>query len=594
MSRPTKRFAALLVAGVALAPTLAGCGQSDPTKAPSQGAGTTPTTPEPAATVAALPEAIDYNDPKELAAALQSLGVETPAYERAGTERSVVTGVAFPTWPTGEVRKAGLSTFRVDVNTSYDGKGALKFFEGKRELYSTPFSPTGTRTVQKIPAVVLESLKTGDKVTWGVYFENKRQKPITVDFTVTEKAPATKKVAELEAKKGLSDLGRMIAKAQVLKNYSFLSEALVAYVGVVEADESVTSVYADIVDCLRRLKLKNTPLFEHAQLRMTSTVSPARKAFAGGISGGSIASGGPSSGDIPSGLPGGMAPIGPTKVGKTGTGSGKSGLQQGGTGIPPPPSSTTPGATPGGDPAADAASGGKSLEQLMATARALKEAASQARNRANFASDAAAEAKKAADKAQLEADGKKAMAVGLQAKADEARAKAADPTLTPEQKQAFLEEAGNYDAQAAEWRAKAEEAAAVAGEKRLHADTLAKDAERLSREADALEQNANSMPVLPGTGPTSDPMAPAPLSELSHAQKVAMAQKLVQAAQANVAAAEQRVKDAKQGVHAAMGGSPAEKLAAAKELEAAKAGLEAATEAANQAHEALGALQQGP
>ena len=51
MERPTKRFAAVLVAGVAgLAPTLAGCGQSEPSKTTNQGANASSSTEPVAAT----------------------------------------------------------------------------------------------------------------------------------------------------------------------------------------------------------------------------------------------------------------------------------------------------------------------------------------------------------------------------------------------------------------------------------------------------------------------------------------------------------------------------------------------------------------
>lgn len=358
MERPTKRFAAVLVAGVAgLAPTLAGCGQSEPSKTTNQGANASSST-EPSASTASLPDSIDYNNPKELAAALSALGVETPAVEPITPERGVVDGLAFPTWPSGDVRKAGLRTFRVDVSPSFDGKAFLKFFQGKKELYSAPFEPSKTTTVETIPAVVVESLKTGDRVTWGVYFDKKSAKPITLDFTIVDKVQAAKKVGEIDANKGLTVLGRMITKAQALKNYSFLSEALMTYVEIVKTDDSITSVYADMVDCLRRLKLKNTPLFQDAQMKMTTNPSPSRKGFGGGLNGG-LASGGPGAGDIPSGNQGKMAGVGPTAVAKT-SGANKGGLKQGGSGLPPIP--TVPGTPTPTDPVSDPTAGSQDAD----------------------------------------------------------------------------------------------------------------------------------------------------------------------------------------------------------------------------------------
>ncbi len=586
MERPTKRFAAVLVAGVAgLAPTLAGCGQSEPSKTTNQGANASSST-EPSASTASLPEAIDYNNPKELAAALSALGVETPAVDPITPERGVVDGLAFPTWPSGDVRKAGLRTFRVDVSPSFDGKAFLKFFQGKKELYSAPFEPAKTTTIETIPAVVVESLKSGDKVTWGVYFEKKSAKPITLDFTVVDKAAATKKVGELDANKGLTALGRMITKAQALKNYSFLSEALMTYVEVVKTDDSVTSVYADMVDCLRRLKLKNTPLFQDAQMRMTTNPSPSRKGFGGGLNGG-VAGGGPGSGDLPTGNQGKMAGVGPTAVAKT-SGANKGGLKQGGSGLPPIP--TVPGTPTPTDPTADPTAGSQDAEHQNMVNQ-LRAAALSARNRAEQAEKAATEAKKQADEAQATADAQAAKAAEFAAKAEAARNEAKDMTngLNEEQRASKMQQADAFERAAADAKAQADAAAALAADAAKRAEHLQQQAQLADRDADKIEQQAQDA----GGGPPTNggKMVPPVLPpKVDFQAQFDAAQKAVQTAQQGLATAEKRVQDAQVAWDAAQGGTPEAMLAAKTELDAALAAQAAAGATLDTATKALNAL----
>lgn len=587
MERPTKRFAAVLVAGVAgLAPTLAGCGQTEPSKSTNQGASTSSST-EPVSSTASLPDSIDYNNPKELAAALSALGVETPAVEPITPERGVVDGLAFPTWPSGDVRKAGLKTFRVDVSPSFDGKAFLKFFQGKKELYSAPFEPAKTTTVETIPAVVVESLKSGDRVTWGVYFDKKGAKPLTLDFTIVDKAPAAKKVAEIDGNKGLTALGRMITKAQALKNYSFLSEALMTYVEIVKTDDSITSVYADMVDCLRRLKLKNTPLFQDAQMRMTTNPSPSRKGFGGGLNGG-LASGGPGAGDVPSGNQGKMTGAGPMAVAKT-SGQNKGGLKQGGSGLPPIP--TVPGTpTPTTDPAADPAAGNQDAEHAAAMNQ-LRAAALAARNRADQAQKAADEAKKLADAAQATADAEAAKAADFAAKAEAARNEAKDMTngLTDAQRQNKMDEAAALDRAAADAKAAADAAAQSATEAAKRAENLAQQAMLADRDADKIEKQAND--ALGGVpSPKTTPVMPTMPVKPDMQTQLADAQKAVQTAQSALAAAEKRVQDAQVAWDAAQGGTPEAILAAKNELDAAQAAQAAAGAALDDATKALNTL----
>ena len=286
-ARMTKRYAAMLVAGAAgMATALSGCGGSEPSKtAGTSSTSTASTSGAPALATVALPATVDLNNPAEVAAVLKTLGVETPATEPLGTDRSGgADGVAFPTWPAGEVRKAGLATYRIDASGSYADDGTLKFMKGGKTLYEAAFKPTREQTEAAIPAAVTDALKVGDTVTWGVWFANKKMKPVTVSFTVVDKPAVTKAEAKFSADKSLDPVVRSLAMAQMLQNYRLYSEAVSVYSGVLAVDGRISSVYKPIADSLASLKLKGTPLFDLAKSRMVSSGGSAVRPTGGGES----------------------------------------------------------------------------------------------------------------------------------------------------------------------------------------------------------------------------------------------------------------------------------------------------------------------
>ena len=273
-ARKMNRYAAMLVTGAAgLATTLAGCGGPEPSKTagtPTSSSSTTSSTASATTAKAAnvLPATIDINSSSELASALNTLGIETPATAPIGTDRAGgAEGVAFPTWPSGDVRKEGLSTYRIDAPESYGDDGTLKFMRGNTALYEVAFKPEHVKTQAAIPQDVMRAVKAGDTITWGVYFANKKQKALTVSFKVVVKPQVAKAEAKLEGDT-VAGVVRDLARAQLLKNYGFYSEALSIYTGVVDQDSRITSVYTPMADCLHSLKLVNTPLFDLAKSSM--------------------------------------------------------------------------------------------------------------------------------------------------------------------------------------------------------------------------------------------------------------------------------------------------------------------------------------
>lgn len=593
MHKPTKRFAAMLVAGVAgMAPALAGCGGEQPKTVASNN----PTAP---AADSSLPATVDFNNREDLAKALASVGVESGTYEVERDRASGPDGLAFPTWPSGEVRKPGLKTYRVDVSPSFEGKATLRFSLGKKVLYEIPFDPTSVTTEQALPPAVAEGVKKGDVVTWGVYFADKKQKPATVSFTVIEKPAATKKVGELDANKSLSRMAREVAKAQALHNYSLLSEALITYATIAKEDARISSVYAPMMDCLRRLKLKNTPLFEEAKLRATSDTSPLRGDFAG--RGGDI--------DLSKPAPVIVPPVASNKpdIKKSPDVAAKNGA--GGVGITPQP---TPEPTkPVDEPAATPTN---LLDSARATAAALNQAAKDARQRADLMNRNAAMLKKDADAQQTEATRLAQEAADLLKKMQEMEAKAQDMTngLTDGERQNLVEQAqalgqtvdaAKAAADAAAQRAlEAAQRAEALGHKAGQAEADARQAEKHA--ADAVGTASGFPPVSPSTMDPKNPDAGSTGKDFG--QYVDGLRSLVNAAQAGVEVAQKRATDAQVAVDAARGAfeaaqaaetatpgtyTPAQLQALQNQVESAQQELGAAQQALGAAGETLAGAQ---
>ena len=80
------------------------------------------------------------------------------------------------------------------------GDGFIEFKKGRKTLYREPFSPDYEVTVMAIPEEVRDALKTNDKVTWGITF-NDRRKGITTKFKVVKKGQVERKLEKLQKSK---------------------------------------------------------------------------------------------------------------------------------------------------------------------------------------------------------------------------------------------------------------------------------------------------------------------------------------------------------------------------------------------------------
>jgi hypothetical protein len=262
------------VLGLAAAFAVAACDSKEPAK--SSG----PTSPQELAL-------LDVNDPASLDSLAKEFGIEVQPFEMPSVHRGASEAVAFLMYPSGEVRKDGLATYRVDVGEDYRNDGTLQFREGKKVLWKgqSAFNPARAETVSNLPKEVLDAVKAGDTVTWGIFFEDKR-KPIKTEFRVVDKTQVAKKLGEFANSKSFKKQAeplQQLAKASLFQNYGLHSEALATYLDVVAKNPDFQQAHQGIVASLRRLDLTDAPLFA----REMGKVVPTKPRLAGGgVSGG--------------------------------------------------------------------------------------------------------------------------------------------------------------------------------------------------------------------------------------------------------------------------------------------------------------------
>src|SRR5205814_883185 len=219
---------------------------------------------------------------------------------------------------------------------------------------------------------------------------------------VVEKGQVTKAISKFEADRknaSQSPLVRTLVRAKILQNHSLCSEALADYLGVVETHPSIPDAWRYIVECMRRLDLKKTPLFEEALAQMSSAVGIHRPE--------PLVAGGPGtgvrpadSGRAPPGAGGAMSGGG---VGPSDPGTPPGGMQ--GPPVPPAMGEAPPAEPPAGNDAA------RLLAAALARARELgsvdksaAEAAQLELDKARKEADAANAAVEAAKKALHDAE----------------------------------------------------------------------------------------------------------------------------------------------------------------------------------------------
>jgi hypothetical protein len=209
---------------------------------------------------------------KKVRAWLKANEVEAADVSLSGHRGAGGDGSAWPLLPRGDVRLEGLSVWRLEVDAmSFEPEagGVLEFRKGKNVLWrdTAPFSP-GSRIVQGgLPKSVLDAVKVGDTVSWGIVYDKQPKRSVLADFKVVNKPSAAKQIDRLENDRQnarqpakVKSLGRN----QALLNNSLYAEALRGYMDLAVGESNdpvVQEACYRIVECLRRLKLDDSLLY---------------------------------------------------------------------------------------------------------------------------------------------------------------------------------------------------------------------------------------------------------------------------------------------------------------------------------------------
>lgn len=173
-------------------------------------------------------------------------------------------------WPKKDVRKGGIGTWRLEIG-EYDDDGFLVFKKGSKVLHREPFKATGIVMEGALPPVVMEALKRGSTISWGIDYENKRKKDVMTKFTVKDGRALDRKLTKLAKRsvyKRAGDLERAIARIELKRNYRFYTEALTDAMSVLNTWPDTMIADKVIADSLQRLKLKDTILYVEIMKRL--------------------------------------------------------------------------------------------------------------------------------------------------------------------------------------------------------------------------------------------------------------------------------------------------------------------------------------
>jgi hypothetical protein len=244
------------------------CGaKEEPAKAPPGGGGSNPTQEI---------AAVDPADVTGYDAWLKANGLEAPEVSLSGHRGGGGEATTWPLLPRGDVRLDGLTVWRLEVDLdSYDpaAGGVLEFRKGKDVLWrdSVAFDPKEMRIVQGgLPKSVLDAVKVGDTVAWGIAFEKQPKRSMLGEFKVVNKPSAAKQIDRIENDRQnarQSPKVKALGRGQALLNNSLYAEALLTYMELAVGtgdDPIVQEAGYRIVECMRRLGLDESPLYADA------------------------------------------------------------------------------------------------------------------------------------------------------------------------------------------------------------------------------------------------------------------------------------------------------------------------------------------
>ena len=139
----------------------------------------------------------DLDDPVARLQIAQALKLDALGY-KFGATRSAEEALVF-VYPRRNVRLDDLDLYGFETDPKPfsplpDEGGMLEFRRGDETLYSTPFGDDYKhgQTVAPVPKDVRNALHVGDRVTWGLFFEGRRNesKNVVARFTVVDVDPS--------------------------------------------------------------------------------------------------------------------------------------------------------------------------------------------------------------------------------------------------------------------------------------------------------------------------------------------------------------------------------------------------------------------
>jgi hypothetical protein len=529
----------------------------------------------------------DPSDPVVIAKLAECEGVDVAPFVAPETTRGSrgKHAAAVLLWPARDVRKAGLVNYAIEADESYGGDATLEFRHGRKVLYRQSFKPETVTTVRAIPAEVVEDVKVGSSITWGLYYEDSRR-PITAKFTVVKRPNAERQLERIRKSRYMQrqpEITREIMAATILENNRLYTEALVANLKIANAHRNSIQPFRGIVTTLRRLDADNSELF--------CFVSP-HVSGKGGHAGidrpGASARGGMELGlGAWSPVQAGAVPVAPAAEA---TPAARSGHAQGVT----PPSH----ADSGNAPAAQAPTTPSTQAQPATTDATRSEVARLSRN-ARALADGLADQKAAADQAQQDA-------ADAERTAQQAEAAAAAAEDAAKQAREAVENSNTAPTQAqqdemAQAGVRAEEARETATQTRHEADRLRSVAGQLQDKATQTQAQLDATNAqiahLSTKDASSDGKTSPATGSVAVPHQTLPSEKDAQAALANAQevsrTADQALTDATaayQAAQAAYNDDPSGENG--QLLEAASKTLEVATKAATDAQQALDAARQ--
>jgi hypothetical protein len=197
----------------------------------------------------------------------QSLGVEIEVLGDVPRHRGASTAAATLYWPRLDVRPEGLTSYRIEVGSDYADDGVLRFESKGKVLYEEAFSPVNEMTTAEIPQQVIDAIKGKTKVTWGLFFEDKKKKDVKAEFTVVNEPKVSKQLEKMATSKHFSrqdPIVQQMMRAEVFLNHRLYTEALMSYLGVLQVWPDSTTPYNGIVKSMMRMDLKDTSMYTTA------------------------------------------------------------------------------------------------------------------------------------------------------------------------------------------------------------------------------------------------------------------------------------------------------------------------------------------